>query len=239
MSFFKRKAAAAPLPAGLQNQHDAPPGVFDDPAGQFAEIYGGAQVASQRMFLVAMCAVALAVFSVIALFVVAQKSVAIPWLVEVSDSGGVVSKPVRLETVRPGDAVIKSELARWATKVFTIDSALSPRYFREANAMTKGLGEAQFTEFRVSQGVVERMTKDATLQRVPTVASVDVSQPGVAFVFLTTKESRGTSVDAAATRYRLTLKYEIIPPNTEAGILANPLGLFVTSMNVSEEGTVK
>ena len=117
------------------------------------------------MFLLAGGAVCVTGVAIVALFLISQKSVAVPWLVEVSDTNGIVSKPVRIERVRPSDAVIKAELARWATKVFTIDKLLTPRYFREANVMTKGLGEAQFTEFRITQNVVDRMAKDATLQR--------------------------------------------------------------------------
>jgi len=105
--------------------------------------------------------------------------------------------------------------------------------------MTKGLGEAQFTEFRITQNVVERMTKDPTLQRKASVASVDVSQRGVAFVFVSTQEARGTSANAATSRFRMTLKFELETPKTEAEILANPLGIYVTSMNVSEEGGSK
>lgn len=218
---------------------DAPAGMHDDAAGQFAEIYGGALVAQQRMFMVALGAVFLAVLCVIALFSVASNNVAVPFVVEVSPNQGVLNKPVRVEAVRPSDAVLKAELAKWTEKVFTIDQQLSPRYFREANAMTKGLGESQFTEFRVSQAIIERMTKDPSLQRIPEVASVDVSQSGIAFIFVKTKEARGSVAVAEQTQYRVTVKYEFIPPATEAAIMVNPLGLYITSMNVSEEGKAK
>jgi type IV secretory pathway TrbF-like protein len=240
MMFGKRKApppdpgrshAASGLPA--------PAGVHDDAERAFAEIYGSALVAQQRMFIVAAGALVVAVASVAALFQVANNNVAIPFLVEVAPGVGVVNKPVRVETIRPSQAVLKAELARWAVKVFTIDSVLSPQLLREANAMTMGLGEAQFTEFRVSQGVIERMTKDPTLQRIPTVTSIDTSQEGVAFIFVQTKEARGNTAVASTAQYRLTVKYEFIPPASEAAIMANPLGLFITSLNVSEEGKVK
>lgn len=240
--FGKKKTSPPAAAAALVNPSlgmRSPSGVHDDASGKFAEIYGGATVAQHRMFLVAAGAVVVALVSVVSLFSVARNNVAIPLVVEVAPGIGVVNKPVRIESVRPSDAVLKAELARWAVKVFTIDKELSPRYFREANAMTKGLGESQFTEFRIEQGVVERMTKDATLQRIPTVTSVDVSQPGVAFIFVTAKEARANTADAGSTQFRLTVKYEFIPPGTEAAIMVNPLGLFITSMNVSEEGKVK
>ena len=238
---FRNRKVASPAPAHSQAPSviPAPTGVHDEAAGKFAEIYGGAIVAQQRMFIVAMGSILLAIGCVAALFNVASNNVAVPVLVEVAPGVGVTNKPVRIEFVRPSESVLKAELARWAVKVFTIDRDLSPRYFREANVMTKGLGESQFTEFRVAQAVVERMAKDPSLQRIPTVTSVDTSQQGVAFIFVQTKEARGNTAVADTAQYRVTVKYELIPPATEEAIMANPLGLFITSMNVSEEGKVK
>ena len=187
------------------------------------------------MFLIAVAAIVLAL-AAFAMYVLNSRSnIAVPWYVEVNERG-VVNKPVRIEAVRPADAVVKAELARWITKVFTIDKQLTQNLFREANVMTRGLGTEQFTEFRVKQNITDRMAKDATLQRRATVNSVDVSQAGVAFIFLSTQEAQGSNANSATGAYRVTLKYEIIPPNTEADILVNPLGLYITSMNVTDVG---
>lgn len=217
----------------------APTGVFVDPRDEFAEIYGSAKVGQQRMFLVALGAIGLAVCAVISLFTVAQNNVAIPWLVEVNPDSGLVNKPIRIESMKPSQAVLKAELKKWIVKVFTIDAALTPQAFREANTMTRGLGTQQFTAFRVDQKIMERMAKDATLQRKAIVNSVDTSQNGVAFIFLSTQESLGSDAKAASARYRVTLKYELTPPTTESEILDNPLGIYVTSMNATEEGANK
>ncbi len=210
-------------------------GVFSDPANQFAEIYGSAKVGEARMFVVAMVAVSVAVIASVGMVITAQNNVAIPFYVPVSNDLGVVSRPVRMENVTPDQAVMKAELGKWATKVFTIDAALTPQHFREANLWTKGLGTSQFTEFRVKQNVVERMTKDASLQRRVDIKAVDVSQPGIAFVHLRTQEAQGNNANAATASYRLTLKYERVPPKTEEEIQFNPLGIYITSMNVVEE----
>lgn len=231
---FNRKPTTRP--PLLSEDPSVPDGIFNDPKGEFAEIYGGAKVAEQRMFLVALVALGLAVLLAIGYLKNRPAEIPIPWLVEVNQAQGVVSRPVRVEAVKPSDAVIKAELARWVSKIFTIDRQLTQKLFGEANAMTKGLGTDQFTEFRVKQAIVERMNKDASLQRKANVNSVDVSQPGVAFIFLTTQESQGSSANTGTASYRVTLKYEILPPSTEAEILVNPLGLYITSLNVTEEG---
>lgn len=220
----------------LADHPSAPAGVFDDATQRFAEIYGSSQVGNHRMFLIALVAMLLAGAEGVALLMQSGTNVAVPWVVEVNGERGLMAKPVRVESIRPSEAVIKAELAKWTQKVFTIDSALTPQLFREANVMTKGLGTSQFTEFRVQQNVIERMTKDASLQRKAEIRSVDASQPGVAFVFVTTQEAQGTTSNAGTASYRVTLRYELDPPRKEQDILSNPLGLFITSMNVTEEG---
>lgn len=234
--FFKSKQPKAPT---LSASSGVPVGIFTDPRDEFAEIYGSSKVGQLRMFVVAILSIALAAGAVVFLFINAQKSVAIPWLVETNAQTGIVSKPVRIEAIKPSQAVVKAELARWVIKVFTIDSLLTPQLFREANAMTKGLGTQQFAEFRVKQNVIERITKDPSLERKVSVTSVDVSQEGVAFVFASTQEAKGTDPNAATARFRITLKYELTPPDTESAIMVNPLGIYIISMNVTEEATAK
>lgn len=230
--FFNRRSAS---PERLSDSPSAPPGLFKDPVGEFAEIYGSALVGQQRMFVVA-CLCALLAFASFLMYVLNSRSnIAVPWIVEVNDRQGLVSKPVRIEPVRPADAVLKAELAKWIEKVFTIDQLRTRQLFGEANGMTRGLGTEQFTEFRLKQAIAERMNRDKSLQRRAEVRSVDVSTPGVAFIFLVTQEAQGSNASAATASWRVTLKYELVPPQSEQEILANPLGLYVTSMNATEE----
>lgn len=231
---FKRQPKTK-APQRLEDAADAPPGVFDDAAGRFAELYGGSRVAAHRMFVVSVVALLLAIAAVAGIILTARNNVVMPWIVEVNKEAGLVSRPVRIENMRPSDAVVKAELARWVVKVFTIDSIQTPQLMREANAMTRGLGTAQFAEFRLQQNILKRMTEDPSLQRKVTISSVDASQPGMAFVFLGTQEAQGTTASTGQAHWRVTLRHELVPPRTEQEILANPLGLYITSMNVAQE----
>jgi type IV secretory pathway TrbF-like protein len=221
---------------GLGDLPSAPVGMYEEARNEFAEIYGSALVGQSRLF-VGVCLMGLIALAAVAgVVVVGSKNTAVPVLVEVNADGGVMNKPVRIDAIRPNTAVVKAELSKFATKVFTIDSRLTPTYFREANVMTRGLATTQFTEFRISEDVLNRIAKEPNMSRTPTVTSVDTSQAGLAFVFLTTSENRNTSTGLVQTRWRMTLNYELTPPTTEAQILANPLGLFVTGMNIIKEG---
>lgn len=233
----KQSLSKRASPLTLSEHPDRPLGMYEEARNAFVEIFGSSKVAAQRMFVVALLMGLVALMAVVGLYKIAQKSTVVPILVEVDPKSGAVNKPVRIESVRPNDAVIMAELGRWASKILTIDQVLSPLYFREAVVMTKDLGASQYTDFRVAQKIVERMSQDKTLQRLATVSSVDISQPGVAFIFATTQESRGGSSGSDVARFRLTLKYELSPPRTLNDVMTNPLGLYVTSMNVSEENS--
>jgi type IV secretory pathway TrbF-like protein len=239
--FGKSRSSKKNSPPLLATDPGRPDGMYEEVQQKFAEIYAGGAVNANRFFLMNIVLGLLLCGSLVGWFISASKNnVAVPWLVEVNPETGTASRPVRVENVRPSEAVLKAQLADWTTKVFTIDKALTQGYFKAANIMTKGLGASQFAEFRVNQAVVERLAKEPYLQRLATVSSVDVaSQPGVAFIFVSTAESRGNNASAVTARWRVTLKYELISPKTEAEILANPLGIYVTSMNVSEEGAVR
>lgn len=218
---------------------DAPAGMFSDPRDEFAEIYGRATVGHNRMFVVAVLVVLLGLVAVVGLIVAVQNSTVVPVLVQFNDETGVVNKPIRIDTIRPTQAVMKAEIGRWLTKVFTIDNAQTGTFMREANVMTKGLGTQQFMDFRAKQNVFDRLAKDPTLQRTVEKVTVDISQEGVAFGFLNTHEAKGNDANAGNAKFRVTLKYEFIPPKTDDEVMANPLGLYITSMNVIEEGSQK
>lgn len=223
-------------PPTLVEMPDAPPGLYGDPADQFAEIYGSAMVGQARMFVVALLCGVLAIVSLVAMWGLAAKSTVVPMMVPVSDAAGVVGTPTRVENIKPNQAVVKAELGKYVAAVFTIDRALTVKLHKEANVRSKGLAVTQFADFRTQEAIYERLGKDATLQRIPTVGSVDLSQEGLAFVFASTEEAQGTATGLNKAKWRVTLKYEFDPPKTEAEVLENPLGLLVTALNITREG---
>lgn len=222
--------------SGLADSPGAPLGMFSEPVEKFAEIYGSSKVSQGRMFVVCVLMGFVSMVAVGGMIALSNKSTAIPFYVPVNDEGGVRNAPVRMENIRPNQAVIKAELAKFITNVFTIDPVLTPKYFKAANVMTSGLATTQFTEFRNSENIAVRLSKEPDLTRAVVVGSVDNSQPGIAFAFLTTTEARGAVNGTVIAKWRVTLKYELQPPKSEEEILANPLGLYVTSLNITKEG---
>lgn len=227
MSLFKRK------PKREQGITEHPHAGFTcrDPKDEFAEIFGSALVNSRRMFVISSLAIFVAGASVLALYRVAVSKVAIPWMYPVSETGGVMDRPVRLEPITPSKAVLKAELGKWLEQVYTIDAKQTLAMFREANKRTSGKALEQFREFRAQEEVMRKIKEQPDFIRTVKVNSVDVSQDGIAFAYLTTNESSGTEAPSNPKTFRVTLHYKIVPPDTEAKILQNPLGLFVTFFN--------
>lgn len=233
--FGKHKKSAAG-PRTLADMPDAPEGMYADPVHKFAEIYGSALVGHARMFVATLVMGAIATAAVVGVVVMAGKHTAVPILVEINDKQGIVNKPVRVESIRPNTAVIKAELAKFVVNIFTIDKTFTPSLLKAANVLTTGAATSQFAEFRSTQDILQRISKEPENTRSAKVTSVDVSQAGIAFVFLETEEVRGSLIGMNKAKWRVTIKYELSPPTTEAAILENPLGLLITNLNITQEG---
>lgn len=224
------RAALAALP-------NTPPSVYEQAEGKFAEIYGSALVHANRAFVLACGCLLLALTSLAALVLVFPLKEVRPWVVEVHPDSGLVQRPVQVERIDPGTAVIKAELARWAEAVYAIDPLRSSDALRWANARTADKAVGQFAEFRARERIYERIRSEPELVREAKVAAVDVSRKGTAFIFLTTVERIGAGAPdpARSKRVRVTLNYRLVLPTREADLLANPLGLFVTFFSDTEE----
>lgn len=245
MKFFRKNASEEDdgefggvqrRPRSLQDHPNTPAAVLSDGARQFAEIYGSSMVQSQRMFILAVAGVLLAIAAVLAIVLMMPLKEVRPWVVETNPDTGRINRPIEVQKISPNLSVIKAELGRWAEAVYTIDNIRTPELFKFANARSREKAIAQFTEFRIAEKIFERIAREPKLSREVRVTSVDASQKGIAFIFLTTIERGGASNgDVVSKQYRLTAHYMLDPANQETDLLQNPLGLFITFFNAAEE----
>lgn len=221
----------------LSDHPNAPVAAYEIGAAKFAEIYGSSMVSSNRMFLLSVIFGLITILAVGAVISLAPLKEVAPWVIEFNPTTGVMNKPVEVQKIAPNIAVVKAELARWAEAVYTIDPLRTNDLFKYANVRSRDKAITQFTEFRVRERVFERMQREPGLVREVKVASVDASQKGLAFVFLTTTERAGREEvgEGKVKRYRLTLHYQIDPPKKEEDLLVNPLGIYVVFFNEAEE----
>lgn len=205
-----------------------------DGKSEFAEIYGSALVGRRQNFILAVIAFLVAGFAMFGLIHIASNKTAIPWFVEIDKETGQISKPIRVESVTPNMGVIRSQLAQFTEKCFTIDPKLSPVYQRECARSAIGRAVQQLRDFRAEHEIIQRIAKGNEF-RFAKARSVDVTTQGVAFIYLTTTELNDNGVEVDPRNYRIRLDYVLIPPANEDELIANPLGLFVSLFNPSLE----
>lgn len=217
-----------PDPVQELEGHPAAQVAMGGPLNEFADLVTGHRVASQRMFLVAVMALLVAAGTGVGMYHIATTRQVERLIVEVTPNDGVRGKPVRINEMKPSDAVLKAELAKWAEKVMAIDSKRSGDWLQEANVMATGKALEQFRSWRETEGIATKIQKEPDYIRTAKVTSVDVATPGVAQVWVVTKESRGNMAPASPVQYRIRLDYSLAPPKTEQEVFDNPLGLYIT-----------
>ncbi|WP_043005146.1 VirB8/TrbF family protein [Comamonas testosteroni] len=201
-----------------------------DGKNEFAEIYGSALVGRKQNFLIVIFCLFLAGVSLFYAMRIASDKVAIPWFVEVNKATGELSKPVQIASMTPNQAVIQSQLARFAEKCFTIDPKMSHVYLRECAQMATGKAVEQLRAFRIEHDVIQRIRKGDDY-RFAKAKSVDTTQKGVAFIHLATQDLLADGTRSPEKNYRLRLDFKFIPPKDQVSLIENPLGLFVSLFN--------
>ncbi|CAN7741282.1 type IV secretion system protein [Acidovorax sp. LjRoot118] len=206
-----------------------------DPRDEFAEIYGSALVGQQRWFIVCLILGLITLVAIFAYWQASRDKVAIPWLVEVNPTTGAIARPVKIEAVTPNQAVVKAELAKWVEQAFTIDPKQSMQFLREATSRTNGKAVDQFRAFRVEHDIVNKINKEPNYLRFAKVATIDLSQRSLAFVYVKTHEISLDGKEVNPKSFRVRVDYALTPPKTEEEIFANPLGFVVTQFSYTAE----
>ena len=199
----------------------------------FAELFGDPQAHAARWF----------VTSVVLALVVAAQAFAIsrmlplkrvvPYAVEHTGDGAVV-KVVEASAYKPTTGVVKSELARWVERLMVIDPYLTRDNLRLSIRPLRGKAVSQHKEFVDLEAPFKRLTATPGLVRTARASGVDVSQNGIAFVFVTTTERTGTG-EPLVRRWRFTVHYVLAVPDNEEDVLANPAGLNITHFERAQD----
>lgn len=214
-------AAASQPPANL-------PPVADPHVRLFAELFGDPAVHATRWFIAAMLLGLVVLGLVLTLFRLVPLKTAVPYLVEVRPDG-VVTRVARAREYQPGSAMLKAELARWVEKVLVIDPFLTRGNQREATKSLRGKAVAEHRALLQQDDPFARLLKDPTLVRTVVVTGVDLSQEGIAFVYATSTE-RTAGASKEPVRWRFTVHYSTVTPETEEALMANPAGLAITHL---------
>jgi len=192
----------------------------------FAELFGDPQAHAARWFVASMVLGGIVALQAIAIFRMLPLKQVVPYAVQHTAEGAVV-KVVEAAGYQPGVGVIKSELARWVERLMVIDPYLTRDNLRLSVRPLRGKAVSQHKAFVDSEAPFKRLLATPGLVRTAHTHGVDVSQQGIAFVFVTSVERSGHG-EPLTRKWRFAIHYVLATPDTEEEVLANPAGLHIT-----------
>ena len=157
-----------------------------------------------------------------------------PYVVRVADNGLAIADRAAAQNYRPGRAERTYFVSRWVQQLLTVDPYLTERQLAEAYRMTSGLATQQMLDWMKADRPIERLRKDPGLSRSVAIVTVAPLDDAVMQVRVRA-ETRSLGSAAQSKTLQVTVHYAIVPPKTEAEIIQNPIGLYVTRFNVAEE----
>lgn len=217
------------------NLKNSPVTAFDKARKEWFERYGSAVVGSNRMFFVSVVlSIACVSMGLVILNMMPLKTVT-PYIVKVNGDGMVTATPVQMASYQPGEAEKKYFLSEWATKLLILDRFLTNKNLLEAYDKVRDKAMNEFADYVAKNKPAEALKLDSLLTRGVKIRSVSFIGDGAALVRVVTETRAGTGQAYTVKNLILTVHYSIVPPKTEEEIFNNPIGLFITHFDLSED----
>lgn len=159
----------------------------------------------------------------------------VPYTVQVEKfSGEVKVARTASQMYKPGNPEKQFFLTHWVRNLMTLDPHTSPRDFTEAYEMTRSKATDEFTDFMNKYKPLVRVKTELGLTRTVEIKSFSViNEQSVMIRFAT--EERAIDQKPIRKNHVITIHFAIEPPETESGIMKNPLGLYVTHFAINED----
>ena len=134
----------------------------------------------------------------------------------------------------PGEKEIQYFLARFVSLMWEIDRYKSKENLIQAAGMTIDEGAGKLNGWINENNIFGRLKENDSLTRTVAINSVTQLDKGAAIVRISTVE-RGLNVPEKRAKWLITLHFKLIPPETAADILKNPLGIYIHNMTIQED----
>lgn len=156
----------------------------------------------------------------------------IPYFVTVdSSTGAVAASNQAAQQFEPSQANEKYFLAQWITNLLTIDGGTRDR-LPDSYAMLRGAALTEWQSFTFNNyQALDRLRKNPDLRVYPTIVAIGFIGEDSAAIRVALHDAQGNNV-----KYLLiTVKFAILPPQTDAEVYRNPIGLWITHFEVTDE----
>lgn len=164
----------------------------------------------------------------------------VPYVIRVDASGEAKpdSAASGVATYNPTRAEINYFLGRFVRNLMSADARLTEANLKEAWNFVLGKAATEFTDYINRVKPIEMVRKDPSFSRTVNIRSITPVADRVMMVRVSTEDRTGITAPKTSF-WVVTIHYDIVPPSSgeEESILRNPLGLFVTHFEITEEIT--
>ena len=206
---------------------------------EWNERYGSYISQRDSWRLAALGAIGVAMLAVGGLVYVASKARIAPYVVQTDKLGDAIAIS-RADVAAPADPrIIRSQLASWISNVRTVllDVRAEKRSITKAYAMVDRSGAANqiLNDWFAAHDPFKRAQDEMVSVDVASVLPLSGDTWRVEW-----REDRRTRQGAMepSENWQATITISINPPSTDAAVLANPIGLFVSSFNWSQRSSL-
>jgi len=199
---------------------------------EWSERYGSYVSAANSWRMAAICAMGVSAIAVCGVVYIGSQSRFVPYVVEVNKFGDALASRRADIAMPPNSNEIQAALARWLTDVRTvyIDAGALRKNVIEAYGMTASgspAADALNTMYRTLSPFDRAKNEVVTIE-------VEPPMPVTASTWRLEWRETVTPRDGNPPRTHMwaaTVTFSMQPPKTEAAILANPTGIFVTQFS--------
>ncbi|HEU0197444.1 MAG TPA: VirB8/TrbF family protein [Nevskiaceae bacterium] len=190
--------------------------------------------AANRRLLAALVFLAVAVFAegiaIVSMLPLKQR---IPYFVTSNPASGAVSASLDVaQRFTPTQANEKYFLAKWTIDLLTINSRTAKFGLPASYTMLRGGATGEWSAFVLNQWKpIDRLKKDPATRVYPTVDAIGMLSDTSAVIRVTTRNASGV----IEKHLLVTVKFAIIPPTSTAQVYTNPIGLWITHFQVTNE----
>jgi len=155
----------------------------------------------------------------------------VPYFLEVEKATGRVEVSGQVaQRFEANEQAVRYFLGRWVQDAFTIDEATRQRILTAYSYM-RGPGIVQFERLLDTEDPLGKLQQSSAFRRsVEIVTPPQIVADGSVLIRIQLVEGR----DVVA-RKQISLRYVLIPPRDDDDILRNPIGLWITDLNVVNE----
>lgn len=206
-----------------------------DARREWNERYGDYIKQAANWRLAAIGALGVTAIAVAGLVYVSGKSHVVPYVVEVDKLGATLPIAPADQAAKVDSRIVRAQLANWISDIRSVyvDAAAENKSVRQAYALLdqRKAGAAFVNEYMQANDPFKRAQSEIVSVEVRSVLPIAGDSWRVEWD--ETVRSREGALKSTSS-WQATIQTTIIPPNSEAALMVNPVGIYITAVSWSQ-----